>query len=154
MVSRTMSATVGWLARRNDSELPQQSWNSSQTRIGFASCSIAAAMARVAASGSPRTAAIDAQNPMNSRREMPRSLSSCETLLPIIVVPRRQNLKSDRLYAPLITYAPRPFNASGLLNFFVSKGDLSQMPDFAACARLSRLRTRLAPRGGEDDMRL
>src|SRR3974377_953170 len=70
------SATVGWVARSKDSVLPAQSWNSSHTRIGRASFSIAAAIAGVAVSGRPRTAAIEAQKPRKSRREMPRCSSS------------------------------------------------------------------------------
>src|SRR5271165_3626454 len=74
------SATVGWVARRKDSVLPAQSWNSSQTRTGLGLFSTASAIARPAVSGSPRTAAIDAQNPKKSRREMPRCSSSCVRL--------------------------------------------------------------------------
>ena len=83
------SATVGWPARRSDSVLPAQSWNSSQTRIGLASSSTAAAIAGPAVSGSPRTAAIDAQNVRKSRREMPLSVRSSPSVGPIIATPRQ-----------------------------------------------------------------
>ena len=39
-----ISATVGRDARRNDSVFPAQSWNSSQTSVGFAAVSTAFAM--------------------------------------------------------------------------------------------------------------
>ena len=55
---------------------PAQSWNSSQTRIGFSVRSTASAICAAAVSGSASAAAIVAQKPRNSRRFTPRCASS------------------------------------------------------------------------------
>jgi hypothetical protein len=53
-----MSAALGRPERRNDSELPAQSWNSSQTSVGFGFVSIASAIADAIDFGSASTEAI------------------------------------------------------------------------------------------------
>jgi hypothetical protein len=49
------SAAVGRPARRNDSVLPAQSWNSSQTSVGFSPLAIASAIFATALRGSANT---------------------------------------------------------------------------------------------------
>ena len=71
-----MSATVGRAARRNDSVFPQQSWNSSQTRIGFSVCWMALATCAESEAGRASAEVITVQKPRNSRRETPRRRSS------------------------------------------------------------------------------
>jgi hypothetical protein len=71
-----MSTALGRLARRKDSVLPQQSWNSSQTRTGFSVFLTASAMTAAAERGSASIDAMAAQKPTKSRRETPRVFSS------------------------------------------------------------------------------
>jgi hypothetical protein len=67
---------VGFVARRNDSVLPAQSWNSSQTTTGFTFFSSAAAILAPADRGSESAAATPAQKVKKLRRETPRLASS------------------------------------------------------------------------------
>lgn len=55
---------------------PAQSWNSSQITVGFGLVSSAFAIFPIAERGRPSSAAIPAQNPTKSRREIPRVSSS------------------------------------------------------------------------------
>src|SRR5512141_1410725 len=71
-----MSATVGRLARRNDSVFPAQSWNSSQTSTGRSVSPIAVAIFLPTVFGSARAVAITEQNPRKFLRETPRRSSS------------------------------------------------------------------------------
>jgi hypothetical protein len=93
-----MSAALGRPERRNDSELPAQSWNSSQTSVGFGFVSIASAIADAIDFGSASTEAITPQKLRNWRRETPR-LSSSSLVRKRFGGPchRRPSLASDRL---------------------------------------------------------
>jgi hypothetical protein len=71
-----MSATVGRAARKNDSVLPAQSWNSSQTKVGFSLSSMALAIFAPSDLGRARTEAMRPQKPRKSLRETPRLSSS------------------------------------------------------------------------------
>src|SRR5450830_1050842 len=75
------SAAVGRSARRKDSELPAQSWNSSQTITGFSVFAISEAILAPTLLGSARAEAMTPQKPMNSRRETPRRSSSLKNQL-------------------------------------------------------------------------
>src|ERR1700693_4994726 len=75
------SAAVGRSARRKDSVLPAQSWNSSQTSTGFSVLAISAAILAPTLLGSARAEAMTPQKPMNSRRETPLRSSSLKNQL-------------------------------------------------------------------------
>jgi hypothetical protein len=71
-----MSAAVGRAERRNDSVLPAQSWNSSQTRTGFSLVWMASAIWPTVERGIARTEAMTPQKLMKSRLDTPLLSSS------------------------------------------------------------------------------